>query len=291
MDRPAVVTIGVFDGVHVGHHALIRHNLEIAKRLDLESVVVTFDPNPLEVLRPDVAPTRLCELSRRVELIAGLGVELVEVLEFDAGLASQTAEEFTRDVLLGQLDARHVVIGHGFRFGNRARGTAQTLRDAGIVVDEYSLVGDNEPVSSTRIRAAIAEGDVVAASAMLGRPHEIAGVVVIGEQRGRALGFPTANIEHHRLAAVPADGVYAGWAGIDGVRHPAAISVGTNPTFEGSNRTVEAYLLDLDQDLYGRLMRVEFVERLRGMEAFDSVDALVAQMHEDVLAVRAIVRP
>ncbi len=286
-----MVTIGVFDGVHVGHHALIRHNLEIAKRLDLESVVVTFDPNPLEVLRPDVAPTRLCELSRRVELIAGLGVELVEVLEFDAGLASQTAEEFTRDVLLGQLDARHVVIGHGFRFGNRARGTAQTLRDAGIVVDEYSLVGDNEPVSSTRIRAAIAEGDVVAASAMLGRPHEIAGVVVIGEQRGRALGFPTANIEHHRLAAVPADGVYAGWAGIDGVRHPAAISVGTNPTFEGSNRTVEAYLLDLDQDLYGRLMRVEFVERLRGMEAFDSVDALVAQMHEDVLAVRAIVRP
>lgn len=286
-----MVTIGVFDGVHVGHQALIRHNLEIAQRFDLESVVVTFDPNPLEVLRPEVAPARLCELSRRVELIVGLGVELVEVLEFDAALSAQTAEQFAREVLLDSLDARHVVIGAGFRFGNRALGSAQTLRDLGLTVDEYSLVGDAEPVSSTRIRGAVAEGDVVGAAAMLGRPHEITGVVVMGEQRGRDLGFPTANIEHHPRAAVPADGVYAGRAVIDGVRHPAAISVGTNPTFDGTQRTVEAYLLDVDQDLYGRLLRVEFVERLRDTLAFDGVDALVAQMHEDVLAVRAIVGP
>ncbi len=288
MDRPTVVTIGVFDGVHVGHQALIRHNLEIAQRHDLESVVVTFDPNPLEVLRPDVAPTRLCDLSRRVERIMGLGVELVEVVEFDTDLAAQTAEEFTESVLQDHLDARHVVIGEGFRFGNRARGTAQTLREAGLVVDEYSLVGDAEPVSSTRIRAAIAAGDVAQAAAMLGRPHEISGVVVMGEQRGRDLGFPTANIDHHALAAVPADGVYAGRAVLDGVRHPAAISVGTNPTFDGNRRTVEAYLLDVDQDLYGRLMRVEFVERLRDTLAFDSVDDLVAQMHEDVAVTRRI---
>lgn len=288
MDRPSVVTIGVFDGVHVGHQALIRHNLQIAQRFDLESVVVTFEPNPLEVLRPDDAPTRLCELSRRVELIAGLGVELVEVVEFDADLASQTAQEFAQAVLLDRLDARHVVIGHGFRFGNRARGTAETLREAGLTVDEYSLLGDVEPVSSTRIRAAVAAGDVVEAAAMLGRPHEIAGVVVTGEQRGRELGFPTANLEHHRRAAVPADGVYAGAAVLDGVRHPAAISVGTNPTFDGAERTVEAYLLDVDSDLYGRRMRLEFVERLRDTLAFDGVDALVAQMHEDVAVTRRI---
>jgi riboflavin kinase/FMN adenylyltransferase len=283
-----VVTIGVFDGVHVGHQALIRHNLEVAQRFDLESVVVTFDPNPLEVLRPEAAPTRLCDLSRRVELIAGLGVELVEALEFDTDLAAQTAEEFTEAVLLDRLDARHVVIGQGFRFGNRARGTADTLRAAGLTVDEYALVGDAEPVSSTRIRAAVAEGDMARATAMLGRPHEIGGVVVLGEQRGRALGFPTANIEHHRLSAVPADGVYAGTAVLDGVRHPAAISVGTNPTFEGTARTVEAHLLDVDEDLYGRLMRVQFVERLRETVAFDSVEALVAQMHEDVATTRRI---
>lgn len=283
-----MVTIGVFDGVHVGHQSLIRHNLDIARRLDLESVVVTFDPNPLEILRPDVAPARLCELSRRVELIAALGVELVEVLEFDSDLSAQTAAEFTSSVLLDRLDARHVVIGHGFRFGNRARGTAETLRESGLVVDEFALVGEGESVSSTRIRAAVAQGEVEQAAAMLGRPHEVVGVVVVGEQRGRALGFPTANIEHHRLAAVPADGVYAGTAVLDGVGHPAAISVGTNPTFDGTTRTVEAYLLDMDEDLYGRRMRLEFVERLRETLAFDSVDALIAQMHEDVRIVRRL---
>ena len=282
------MTIGVFDGVHRGHQSLIRHNLDLAARLGLESVVVTFDPNPLEVLRPDAAPARLCDLARRVELIARLGVELVEVLEFDTELAAMTAEEFVASVLIKRLDARHVVIGHGFRFGNRAAGSADTLRAAGLTVDEFGLVGDERPLSSTRVRAAVAEGDVKAAAEMLGRPHEVVGTVVQGEKRGRALGFPTANLDHHRLAAIPADGVYAGVAVTDGERYPAAISIGTNPTFEGQHRTVEAYLLDVDLDLYGHRVRVEFAERLRDTLAFDGVEALVTQMHQDVAATRRL---
>jgi len=282
------VTIGVFDGVHRGHQSLIRHNLDLAARLGLESVVVTFDPNPLEVLRPDAAPARLCDLARRVELIARLGVELVEVLEFDTELAAMTAEEFVASVLIKRLDARHVVIGHGFRFGNRAAGSADTLRAAGLTVDEFGLVGDERPLSSTRVRAAVADGDVKAAAEMLGRAHEVVGTVVQGEKRGRALGFPTANLEHHRLAAIPADGVYAGVAVTDGERYPAAISIGTNPTFEGHHRTVEAYLLDVDLDLYGHRVRVEFAERLRDTLAFDGVEALVTQMHQDVAATRRL---
>jgi riboflavin kinase / FMN adenylyltransferase len=288
VDRPSAVTIGVFDGVHRGHQSLIRHNLDLAARLDLESVVVTFDPNPLEILRPDAAPARLCDLARRVELIARLGVELVEVLEFDADLAAMTAQDFVASVLIKKLDARHVVIGHGFRFGNRAAGSADTLRAAGLTVDEFGLVGDEQPLSSTRVRATVAAGDVAAAADMLGRPHEVVGTVVPGEKRGRALGFPTANLEHHRLAAVPADGVYAGSAVVDGQRYPAAISIGTNPTFDGHRRTVEAYLLDVDLDLYGHRVRVEFVERLRDTLAFDGVEALVTQMHEDVAATRRL---
>jgi riboflavin kinase/FMN adenylyltransferase len=289
VDRPAVVTIGVFDGVHRGHQSLIRHNVQIARELGFESVVVTFDPNPLEVLRPDAAPARLCDIARRVELITLLGVDLVEVLEFDADVAAMSAEEFAETILVQRLDARHVVIGHGFRFGNRARGTAQTLREARLAVDEFSLVGDGLPVSSTLIRAAVTAGDVRRAAELLGHPHEVAGVVVAGHNRGRALGFPTANLEHHRLAALPADGVYAGSAVVDGAWHPAAISIGTNPTFAGQRRTVEAYLLDFDDDLYGKHVRLEFVERLRETLTFDGVDALVEQMHHDVRRTREVI--
>lgn len=283
-----MVTIGVFDGVHLGHQSLIAHNLDLARRLDLESVVVTFDPNPLEVLRPQIAPQRLCDLARRIELIAELGVELVEVLEFDADLAAMAAPEFVDTVLLKRLETRHVVIGHGFRFGNRALGTAQTLREAGLVVDEFDLVGAGEPISSTRVRALVAAGDVAAAAAMLGRPHELTGVVVAGEGRGRDLGFPTANLEHHRLAAVPADGVYAGSAVIGGQRHTAAISVGTNPTFAGARRSVEAFVLDFAEDLYGQRVRFEFAQRLRDTFAFAGVTELIGQMHADVAQARRL---
>lgn len=276
------MTIGVFDGVHRGHQSVIGHTVERARAAGLEAAVVTFDPNPLEVLRPDHAPTRLCSVARRTELITELGADRVEVLSFTRELSKETAEEFIEVTLRAALDARVVVVGHGFRFGNKAAGTTETLRAAGLEVIEYDLVGDRQPVSSTRIRAAVAGGDVVAAGEMLARPHEVEGVVVRGEQRGRALGYPTANVEHHPRAAVPADGVYAGSTIVAGVQYPAAISVGTNPTFDGERRTVESYLLDVDMDLYGAEVRVLFAQRLRGMVGFDSVDELVTQMGEDV---------
>lgn len=286
-----MVTIGVFDGVHRGHQSVIAHTVEQAEQREARAIAVTFDPNPLEVLRPEHAPARLCSVARRVELIEGLGEVDVEVLPFTSELSQVSAEDFVADILIGQLQATAVVVGEGFRFGHKAAGTTQTLRDAGLQVIEYGLIGDAAPVSSTRIRAALAEGDVTAAAEMLGRPPEVEGVVVAGEKRGRALGYPTANIEHHRLAAVPADGVYAGTTVVAGEQYLAAISVGTNPTFDGQRRTVESYLLDADLDLYGAPVRVGFTKRLRGMVAFDGVDELVAQMAEDVAATRVILAP
>lgn len=282
----SVVTIGVFDGVHRGHQSVIQHTLEQAQQRAARAIVLTFEPNPLEVLRPDHAPTRLCSLARRVELIKALGDVDVEVLRFDTALSQVSAQDFITDILQGQLQARAVVVGEGFRFGHKAAGTTQTLQEAGLDVVEYGLVGDDQPVSSTRVRAAVAEGDVGTAATMLGRPHEVEGVVVAGEKRGRDLGYPTANVEHHQLAAVPADGIYAGTTVIAGEQHAAAISVGTNPTFEAEHRTLESYLLDFDGDLYGASVRVTFSKRLRGMVAFDGVDALVAQMAQDVAATR-----
>lgn len=285
----ACVTIGVFDGVHRGHQELIRHAVESAGAL--RTAVVTFDPNPLEVLRPDQAPTRLTSVERRVDLIRSLGVDDVLVLEFTADLAAVTAPDFITDILQGRLAAERVVIGQGFRFGNRAQGTAETLREAGLEVIEYALLGGAQPISSTRVRAEVAAGEVIDAGAMLGRPCEVEGIVVRGEQRGRALGYPTANVAHHPRAAVPADGVYAGYTDVAGRRYPAAISVGSNPTFDATTRTVESYLLDFDGDLYGQRVRVEFVERLRGMVAFDGVAELVATMADDVARARTILAP
>lgn len=287
---PSALMIGVFDGVHRGHQSLIGHGVQVARDTGLRSVVVTFDPNPLEVLRPEAAPTRLCPVGRRVELIRGLGVEDVAVIGFDPELAAMPAEAFAADVVRDRFNAQHVVIGRGFRFGNRAKGTAQTLRDAGSVVDEFELIGAGEPISSTRVRAAVAEGDVALAARLLGRPHEVEGTVVRGANRGRGLGYPTANIDHHRLAAVPADGVYAGAVDVGGRTRAAAISVGANPTFDGQARTVEAYILDFDADLYGVTLRVGFLERLRGMVAFDGLDPLIAQMQQDVVQTRDVVR-
>jgi riboflavin kinase/FMN adenylyltransferase len=287
---PSALMIGVFDGVHRGHQSLIGHGVQVARDTGLRSVAVTFDPNPLEVLRPHAAPTRLCPIGRRVELIRGLGVDDVAVIGFDPELAAMPAEGFADDIVRGRFNAEHVVIGKGFRFGNRAKGTAQTLRDAGAVVDEFGLVGGDEPVSSTRVRAAVAAGDVAQAARLLGRPHEVEGVVVRGANRGRGLGYPTANIDHHRLAAVPADGVYAGVVDVDGHTRPAAVSVGTNPTFGGPARTVEAYILDFEADLYGSTLRVCFLERLRAMVAFDGLGPLIAQMKQDVTRTRDVVR-
>lgn len=289
MSEGSAVTIGVFDGVHAGHQSVIGHCVQVAGQAGLRAVAVTFDPNPLELLRPEIAPTRLCSLARRVRFIEQVGVADVEVLAFTAELAAMSAQDFVEKVLVRQLNAKHVVIGKGFRFGHKAQGAADTLRAAGLTVDEFALVGDGEPVSSTRVRAAIARGDVAGATQMLTRPPELEGVVVTGHSRGRDLGFPTANLELHRLAAIPADGVYAGAATVGPHRFAAAISVGTNPTFGDVGRTVEAYLLDFDSDLYDQTLRVEFVSRLRDTLAFESVDALVTQMHRDVEATRRVV--
>lgn len=286
MTQGAVVTIGVFDGVHRGHQALISRMIAEARATGYRAVIVTFDPNPLEVLRPEQAPTRLTSIERRVELLTSLGADDVSVLSFTPELAAMSAHDFITSVLIDRLNARGVVIGHGFRFGHRAQGTAATLREQGLEVEEYALLGDESPISSTRIRALIGQGEVAEATTMLGRPPEVSGAVVAGQQRGRELGYPTANVEHHQRAAVPADGVYAGYTEVAGVRHAAAISVGTNPTFDGQQRTVESHLLDFDGDLYGQVVRVEFVQRLRAMAAFSGMQALVDQMAVDVAQTR-----
>jgi riboflavin kinase / FMN adenylyltransferase len=295
-----VVTIGVFDGVHRGHQHVIARAVEIARARNLPVVVVTFDPHPDEVLRPGPHPPYLTTLRRLAELLAGLGVAALCVLPFTPEFSRLSPDEFVRAVLSERLHAAAVVVGEDFRFGYRAAGDVPLLAQLGEKYDFTVegvplLVVDSVTISSTYIRERLAAGDVAGAAAVLGRPHRVEGVVVRGHMRGRALGFPTANLETPPHAATPADGVYAGWLisldadGAETDRWPAAISVGTNPTFGDGDRTVEAYALDRDDlDLYGARAAIEFAARLRGTERFDSVDALVDQMREDVIQARAL---
>jgi riboflavin kinase / FMN adenylyltransferase len=297
---PSVVTIGNFDGVHRGHQRVVGRATEIAAELGLPVVVITFDPHPDEVVRPGSHPPFLSSVRRRAELLAGLGVDAVCVLPFTREFSQLGPDEFVRAVLVDRLHAALVVVGEDFRFGHRAAGDVALLGDLGekydFTVEGVPLVADDGVrISSSGIRGQLAAGDVAGAARDLGRPHRVEGVVVRGRQRGRALGFPTANLETLPHTAIPADGVYAGWltnlgpSGEDVERWPAAISVGTNPTFDERERSVEAYALDRDDlDLYGAHVAVDFVARLRGMERFDSVDDLVAQMHRDVDAARAV---
>lgn len=291
-----MVSIGVFDGVHAGHRAIVARAVADAAELGASSVVVTFDPHPAYVVRPDAAPLLLGSVPERLDLLSSLGVDAVLVLPFDREMASWSAEEFVERLLVSRLHAKRVVVGENFRFGNRALGDVALLRRLGASddfdVDAVSLVGDavapDDAVSSTLVRSLIADGRVSDAARALGRPYGLSGVVVRGDARGRELGYPTANLAVPSGIAVPADGVYAGWlVRADGSRWPAAISVGTNPTFDGVERRVEAYALDVEFDLYDERITIEFAERLRGMEKFDSVDALVSQMAADVAAVRA----
>ena len=297
-----VVTVGVFDGVHRGHQRDVGRAKAAAERMGLPAVTVTFDPHPDEVVRPGSHPPLLCSVRRRCELLAGLGVDAVCVIPFSYEFSQLGPDEFVRAVLVDRLHAAHVVVGEDFRFGHKARGDVALLAELG---DKYDFTAEGVPllteggvtISSTAIRDLLSAGDVAAAARELGRPHRVEGVVVRGHQRGRALGFPTANLEMLPHTAVPADGVYSGWLvsldadGAEQERWPAAISVGTNPTFDGRERTVEAYALDRDDlDLYGRHMAADFVTRIRGQARFDSVDKLVEQMHRDVDAARAILR-
>lgn len=281
------VAIGVFDGVHAGHRAIIERACAAAAKDGLRAVVISFDPHPNAIVRPDHTPLMLTTVDQRAELLDALGVDALLALPFTKELSQLSPEEFVERVLVSRLQASHVVVGANFRFGHRASGDVDLLRREGerlgFAVDAVELVGGEDPVSSTRIRGLVAEGDVAAAAAALGRPHRVQGPVVRGDARGRELGYPTANLEVDASMAVPADGVYAGWlVRADGTRLPAAISIGTNPTFDGTERRVEAYALDVDIDLYDEVVAIEFVERLRGMEKFDSVDELLVRMAQDV---------
>jgi riboflavin kinase/FMN adenylyltransferase len=312
---PSVVTIGVFDGVHTGHPRIGARAAAAARDLGLPLVVVTFDPHPAGVIRPGAHPAMLCSLRRRAQLLGELGADAVCVLEFTPEFSRLSPDEFVRAVLADRLHTRCVVVGENFRFGHRAAGDLALLAELGEKYDFQAegiplLAQDGVTMSSTAIRDLVAAGDVAGAARGLGRPHRVEGVVVRGEQRGRALGFPTANLETAEHTAIPADGVYAGWLasldtdgqetgrgrerGVPGAgeteRWAAAISVGTNPTFDGRRRVVEAYALDRDDlDLYGVHVAVDFAARLRGMVRFDSVDALVEQMHADSAEARALI--
>jgi riboflavin kinase/FMN adenylyltransferase len=301
LGRP-VVTIGNFDGVHLGHQHVVARAREVADRFrDGHVVAVTFDPHPIAVLRPEHAPPTLTTIEQRAELLAAAGVDDVLVVPFTRELAEWSPERFVEEVVVGTLHASGVVVGANFRFGKRAAGDVELLRRMGaehdFLAEGIPLDGGPQVWSSTYVRTCLAAGDVEGAAEALGRPVSVRGVVVRGDSRGRALGYPTANVPTD-TTAVPADGVYAGWLRrTDAVgatdrdeRLPAAISVGTNPTFAGKrSRRVEAYVLDRDDlELYDREVEVVFASRLRGMLRFDSVDDLVAAMDDDVARAREV---
>jgi riboflavin kinase/FMN adenylyltransferase len=265
------VAVGVFDGVHVGHRAVI----------DGADTVLTFDPHPLKVIHPEAAPKLLMPFEVKRDVIEGLGVEELVVIPFDRAFASIPARGFIEQVLLERLGAREVSVGENFRFGARAQGDPEMLRSrAEFETREVPLVEvDGETVSSTRIRALVAAGEVEPAMRCLGAPYMLQGEVVPGDQRGRELGFPTANVVPDDELVPPGHGVYAAFAN----GQPAAVNVGVRPTFEsGRGLLVESFLIDHEEDLYGRQLRVAFVARLRGERRFPSVEELVAQMHRDV---------
>jgi riboflavin kinase/FMN adenylyltransferase len=289
----SVVTVGVFDGVHRGHQQLISRAVARADGRGLASVVVTFDPHPAELVRPGSHPARLTSLRRRAELVAELGVDAFCVLPFTAELSRTEPAEFVHEVLVERLHAAVVVVGKNFRFGHRAAGDVALLTRLGerfgFAVEGVELITDDGVTfSSTYIRACIDAGDVAAATAALGRPHRIEGVVVHGDHRGRSLGFPTANVAPEPFSALPADGVYACRFVLGDRLLPASVSIGTNPTFSGRMRTVEAYVLDVEEDFYGHAVAVDLEHRLRGQERFDGIDALVKQIRLDVARTREL---
>ncbi|MBI8989109.1 bifunctional riboflavin kinase/FAD synthetase [Corynebacterium meridianum] len=307
----SVVTIGVFDGVHRGHRRLIGAATRRARELDLPAVLMTFDPHPMSVFAPDRLPPMLGTVTTRADLARELGVDHMLVAPFTAEMAKLTPEEFVDGVLVEKLRAAAVVVGENFTFGHRAAGTTDTLRELGsgrgIEVDVQGLLTeDGTTISSSVIRGLLREGDVARANWALGRPFRLSGEVVRGAGRGgRELGYPTANLYFPETVAVPADGVYCGWftvtddpdAGplegdmVPGTRYITAISVGTNPTFGDERRSVEAFVLDREADLYGRHCEIEFIEHLRGMEKFDGVDDLLTAMDRDVRRTRGIMAP
>jgi riboflavin kinase/FMN adenylyltransferase len=280
--RSRDLAVGEFDGVHLGHREVIRG----------ADTVLTFEPHPRTVVAPDSAPKLLTSLEIKADLIAALGVEELVVIPFDGTFAAQSPQEFVDHVLVDQLGAERVSVGENFRFGHRARGDAALLREQrAFETSVAQLVElDGEIISSTHIRGLVAVGDVAAAARFLGAPFHMRGTIAHGDKRGRTLGFPTANLVPAPELVVPDHGIYACRAEVDGESHVAAVNVGVRPTFKtGRGLLVEAYLLDFDADIYGRELRLDFFERLRGERRFDSVDELVEQMGRDVEQVRTMV--
>ncbi|KHK96205.1 riboflavin kinase [Microbacterium mangrovi] len=294
---PSVVAVGKFDGVHAGHRALLQRARQDAERLGAKVVAVTFDRNPLRTVRPEICPDDVIGPSQKLDLLAEAGADATLLLRFDQQRAAQEASEFISEVLVDALHAKVVLVGRDFRFGHRGAGDVALLESAGAQAGfTVDVVGDIRPdsaerrVSSTWVRELVAAGDVAGATTLLGRAPSVRGDVVHGLKRGRELGYPTANIGGEVEGLIPADGVYAGWLVDGAARYPAAISVGTNPTFDDvHHRQVEAYVLDRDDlDLYDHRVDVEFTERIRGMVAFDGIGPLLAQMADDVQRARGI---
>ena len=289
----SVVTIGVFDGVHRGHQQIISYAVDRAAALGLSSVVMTFDPHPSEVVRPGSHPAVLTESVRKADLIESLGADVLCVVPFTVEFSHLPPEAFVHDVLVEHLHAAVVVVGENFRFGHKAAGDVTQLRHLGrtfgFAVEDAPLVaGDGVVFSSTYIRACVDAGDVATAAIALGRPHRIEGVVVRGDQRGHDLGYPTANLMCGPHVAIPADGIYAAWLTQRGKTYMAAVSIGTNPTFAGRDRRVEAFVLDFEGDLYGERVSLDFIQRLREMRTYEGPERLIVQIGEDVAATRTI---
>jgi riboflavin kinase/FMN adenylyltransferase len=297
---PSAVTIGKFDGVHTGHRAVLARLRELAAEHALASAVVTFDRHPLALLAPAYCPASLVSSDQKRELLAASGIDATLMLTFDQALADLEPEEFVRRVLVHALRARVVLAGSDFRFGRKGLGDTAMLGELGavhgfevVLIDDVRTgesQGAERRASSTWVREALGFGRVEEAARVLGRLPAVRSVVIAGEKRGRELGYPTANLDPARLEGfLPADGVYAAWATVDGQRYPAAVSIGNNPTFDGvPQHQAEAHLLDVDLDLYGRTIELAFVARLRGMERFDGLDALIAAIRADADAARRI---
>jgi riboflavin kinase/FMN adenylyltransferase len=286
-----VVAVGVFDGVHIGHQALILQAVAEAAERQLSSVVFTFDRHPMSLIAPSKAPVILTPPEKKYELIGALGVDHLVSAAFDDRFRNLSAEAFARFVLSGVLGARSVHVGVDFRFGCNQEGDVAYLADAGTrhafdvrVLD--AILVEGERVSSSLVRKRVAEGDVKSVHPLLGRSYSLSGRVVGGERVGRTLGFPTANLDLPPKVAIPVDGVYAVQAKLGDTKIAGACSIGTRPTFQGDKLAVETYLLDFSDDLYGQMMEVEFVDRVRGQEKFESVDALVVQMNQDIEQVK-----
>ncbi|KAA0081326.1 bifunctional riboflavin kinase/FAD synthetase [Mycolicibacterium sp. P9-64] len=306
-----VLTIGVFDGVHRGHAELINHAVKAARSREVPAVLMTFDPHPMEVVFPGSHPAQLTTLTRRAELVEEMGIDVFLVMPFTSDFMKLTPERYVHELLVERLHVVEVVVGENFTFGKKAAGNVSMLRKAGerfgFAVESMTLVSEVSDAdrdqavtfSSTYIRSCVDAGDMIAATEALGRPHRVEGVVVRGDGRGRVLGYPTANVAPPMFSAIPADGVYAAWFTVlghgatmgtvtPGERYQAAVSVGTNPTFSGRTRTVEAFVLDTEADLYGQHVAVDFVARIRPQERFDSVDDLIVAMGGDTEKARNI---